>query len=42
MANRKPLIKADGEVRKLAAKDIAQFKPAAEVLSASLRKKLGV
>jgi uncharacterized protein (DUF4415 family) len=42
MANRKPLIDADGEVRELTADDLAKFKPAAEVLPASLRKKLGV
>ena len=42
MASRKPLIDADGEVRELTAEDMAKFKPAAEVLSASLRKKLGV
>jgi uncharacterized protein (DUF4415 family) len=42
MANRKPLIDADGEVRELTAEDLAKFKPAAEVLPASLRRKLGV
>lgn len=42
MASRKPLISADGEVRELSAEDMANFKPAAEVLPASLRKKLGV
>ncbi len=42
MANRKPLINADGEVRELTAQDMAKFKAAAEVLPASLRKKLGV
>lgn len=42
MASRKPLIDADGEVRELTAKDMAKFKPAAEVLPTSLRKKLGV
>ena len=42
MANRKPLIDTDGEVRELAAEDMAKFKPAAEVLPSSLRKKLGV
>jgi len=42
MASRKPLISTDGEVRELTAEDMAKFKPAAEVLSASLRKKLGV
>jgi len=42
MAKRKPLIDSDGEVRELTAKDMARFKPAAEVLPPSLRKKLGV
>ena len=42
MASRKPLISEDGEVRELSAQDMAKFKPAAEVLPASLRKKLGV
>jgi uncharacterized protein (DUF4415 family) len=42
MASRKPLIDADGEVRELTAEDMAKFKPAAEVLPASLGKKLGV
>jgi len=42
MASRKPLINADGEVRELTAKDMAKFRPAAEVLPLSLRKKLGV
>ena len=42
MANRKPLIDSDGEVRELTAEDLAKFRPAAEVLPASLRKKLGV
>jgi uncharacterized protein (DUF4415 family) len=42
MASRKPLIDAHGEVRELIAKDMAKFKPAAEVLPLSLRKKLGV
>ena len=42
MANRKPLIKADGEVRELMVEDIAKFKPAAEVLPLSLKKKLTV
>ena len=42
MAKRKPLIDSDGEVRELTAKDMARFKPAAEVLPQSLRKKLGV
>lgn len=42
MANRKPLIDANGEVRELTGEDMAKFKPAANVLPASLRKKLGV
>lgn len=42
MANRKPLIDEAGEVRDLDADDLALFRPAEEVLSASLRKKLGV
>ena len=42
MAKRKALIESDGEVRELTAKDMARFKPAAEVVPPSLRKKLGV
>ena len=42
MASHKPLIGADGEVRELAAEDMAKFRPAAEALPVSLRKKLGV
>jgi len=42
MANRKPLIDADGEVRELSAAELAEFKPAAETLPPSLMKKLGV
>ncbi len=42
MANHKPLINANDEVRELNATDMAKFKPAAEVLPLSLRKKLGV
>ena len=42
MASRKPLIDDDGEVRELSAADMAKFRPAAEVLPASLKKKLGV
>ena len=42
MASRKPLIDADGEVRELTTADMAKFKPIAEVLPSSLRKKLGV
>ena len=42
MASRKPSIDKHGEVRELSAEDMAKFKPAAEVLPSSLRKKLGV
>ena len=42
MARRRPLIDRDGEVRELTSADMAKFKPAAEVLPSSLRKKLGV
>jgi uncharacterized protein (DUF4415 family) len=42
MASRKSLIGTNGEVRDLTAKDMAKFKPAAEVLPSSLRKKLDV
>ena len=42
MTNRKPLIDSDGEVRELDAVDLVAFKPAAQVLPASLRQKLGV
>ncbi|BBJ24320.1 BrnA antitoxin family protein [Candidatus Nitrotoga sp. AM1P] len=42
MASRKPLIGADDEIRELTAEDMAKFRPAAEVLPLSLRKKLGV
>ncbi|MES2237508.1 MAG: BrnA antitoxin family protein [Pseudomonadota bacterium] len=42
MTSRKPLIDTDGEVRELTAEDMAKFRPAAEVLPSSLRKKLGV
>lgn len=42
MASRKPLIDADGEVRELTTEDMAKFKPTAEVLPRSLRKKLAV
>jgi len=42
MASRKPLISPDGEVRELTAGDMAKFRPAAEVLSPSLKRKLGV
>ena len=42
MASRKSLIDADGEVRELTAEDLAKFRPTAEFLPSSLRKKLGV
>jgi uncharacterized protein (DUF4415 family) len=42
MARRKPLIDRHGEVRELTSADMANFKPAAEVLPPSLRKKLAV
>lgn len=42
MASRKSLTDADGEVRELSAEEMEKFKPAAEVLPLSLRKKLGV
>jgi len=42
MTSRKPLINAHGDVRELTAKEMAKFKPSAEVLPLSLRKKLGV
>lgn len=41
MKRKKPLIDEDGEVRELNADDIGKFKPAAEVLSHALIKKLG-
>lgn len=42
MASRKALIDTDGVVRELTAEDMAKFRPAAEALPSSLRKKLGV
>lgn len=42
MASRKAPIDTDGEVRELTAEDMARFRPAAEVLPSSLKKKLGV
>lgn len=41
MPNSKPLTDAQGEVRELQSADIQGFKPAAQVLPASLRQKLG-
>lgn len=40
--NKNPLVDADGEVRELTANDLSQFKPASEVLPATLQEKLGV
>lgn len=43
IARRKlPLINEKGEVRELTREDMALFKPAAEVLPATLLKKLGI
>ena len=42
MASRKPLVRADGEVRELSADDLAKFRPAAEAMPSSLKRKLGV
>lgn len=42
MPKRLPLIDDDGEVRDLTEADFRLFKPAAEVLPASLQKKLGM
>ena len=42
MAKHNLLIDPDGEVRELSSTDLARFKPAAEVLPATLIKKLGV
>lgn len=42
MNKRTPLIDEQGEVRELTTEDLQQFKPAAEVLPATLLKKLGV
>ena len=42
MKNRLPLTDAEGEVRELTAEDLREFRPAAEVLSPALLKKLGV
>ena len=42
MKKKLPLINEEGEVRELTRDDMALFKPAAEVLPASLLKKLGV
>ena len=42
MAKHTLLIDSNGEVRELSSADLARFKPAAEVLPATLMKKLGV
>lgn len=41
MPRKKPLIDDEGEVRELTAEDMARFEPAANILSPSLKKKLG-
>jgi len=42
MQTHAPLIDADGEVRELTAADMAQFRPAHEVLSPALQATLGM
>ena len=42
MKKQLPIINNDGEVRELTTEDFKSFKPASEVLPASLMKKLGV
>ncbi|MNV92476.1 hypothetical protein D3C71_1870790 [compost metagenome] len=42
MNKRTPLIEDDGEVRELSVDDLAEFRPAAEVLPAGLARTLGV
>ena len=42
MASRLPLTNEEGEVRELDEADFAEFRPAAEVLPASLLQKLGL
>ncbi len=42
MKNRKPLIDTTGRVRELTRDDLADFRPAGEVLPARLARKLGV
>ena len=41
MPSSKPLIDARGEIRELLAADLKSFRPAAQVLPASLRQKVG-
>lgn len=42
MGKRLPLVDEAGEVRELTTEDLENFKPACEVLPASLQKKLGI
>lgn len=42
MSKRVPMLDEQGEVRELTAEDMRRFKPATEVLPASLKKTLGV
>lgn len=42
MPSSKPLVNAKGEVREIQAADLKAFRPAGEVLPASLQRKLGV
>ena len=42
MSKHTPLTNDEGEVRKLSAADLRRFKPASEVLTASLQKTLGM
>ena len=42
MSKPKPMIDSTGEVRELSADDLKKFRPAQEVLSSSLKRKLGV
>ena len=42
MPGRKPLTDAHGEVRELKAEDLKQFRPAGEIVSPALARKLGV
>jgi uncharacterized protein (DUF4415 family) len=42
MPRTRPLIDAHGEVRELTERDLAGFRPAEEVLPASLKRRLGV
>lgn len=42
MPKSKPLVDAQGEVREISAAELKAFRPAAEVLPASLRRKVGI